>query len=95
MLPVIVIEDFKTGDDDVFDREVIIGAIDGLYSNGKMVNCPAREIILFVPVHEVELAWGGIMYLIYWFEIKVNLVTGFPQTDTDKPFDELIGKPEP
>jgi hypothetical protein len=35
------------------------------------------------------------MYLIYWFEIKVNLVTGFPQTDTDKPFDELIGKPEP
>lgn len=40
-----------------------------------MLDCPAREIALFEPVHEVELACGGTMNLICLFEIDVNLVT--------------------
>ena len=60
-----------------------------------MLDCPAREIALFEPVHEVEPACEGTMNLICWFKIFVNLVTWFPQTDIDKPFDELIGKPVP
>lgn len=52
-------------------------------------------MMLFEPVHDVEVAWAGTMNFSCLFVIDVNVVTALPHTVTDRPVDELIGKPAP
>lgn len=91
--PVMVIDDFRIGDDEVFDREVIWGAIAGLQLNMNWVDYPLYKIMLLVPEHVSTCL--GTMNLIYLLDIRVNFETVFPHTCTDSPDDELIGNPEP
>ena len=59
----------------------------------KVVCWPLYEMTLLVPEHAVISA--GTMNLSCWFETVVNLVTSFPQTETLRPVEELMGKPVP
>ena len=38
--PVILRDDFNIGEEDVLEREMIYGAIDGLYAKLKVAACP-------------------------------------------------------
>lgn len=59
----------------------------------KVVCWPLYEMTLFVPEHDVTSA--GTINFSCLFETVVNLVTSFPQTETLRPVDELMGKPVP